>query len=811
MDYIGEHLLPGQIGHFFVVLSFAASFVATIAYYKAANSKIPADEKNWKQLARIAFIIDVVSVFSVFATIYFIVSTHLFEYNYAWEHSSKALSPKYLLACIWEAQEGSFLLWTIWHCVLGVILIFKAGRWESPVMAVLSFAQLCLASMILGVYIFGIKIGNNPFLLVRQMFSEAPIFQRPDYLSIPQMQDGQGLNALLQNYWNVIHPPILFLGFASTIVPFAYAIAGLWKKQYGGWTKVALPWTLFSACVLGTGIMMGAAWAYESLSFGGYWAWDPVENASMVPWLVLVAGLHTLVIYNSTGHSLRATYLFMILEFILVLYSTFLTRSGILGDTSVHAFVDSGMNIQLVLFILVFMVPALVLFFKEYNNIPHIKKEENTYSREFWMFIGSLVIFLTAFFVIIATSLPVINKITGTHWSTGEDSEFAYNRIVIFVAIILGALTAITQYLKYKQTSREFFLKKIWIPTLIALVISALISALGGIHYDKYGTGFLSAIHFALFCAIYSVVANAGYIWIGLKGKFKAAGASIAHVGFGLMLVGILISSSKKQVLSFNTTGININFDPSSKQNPLENITLLKNVQTDMGKYWATYVSNDSVNESKTTTYFRIHMQSKDGKDAFDLYPYLIKATKGQQGFAFNPSKHHYWDRDIFSYISAVDNSGENDTTSFKSYNVAVHDTVFYSRGYMVLNKVTVNPNNEKYHFTSGDTALMADILVVSKDSMRYHAMPLLYIKNNESNYILDTVFAQNLALGFGGISDNHKIELKVKESSSMVPFIALKVYEFPQINVLWIGTIIMIIGFVMSIVRRIRTLLVAA
>jgi len=382
---------------------------------------------------------------------------------------------------------------------------------------------------------------------------------------------------------------------------------------------------------------------------------------------------------------------------------------------------------------------------------------------------------------------------------------------VIFVAIILGALTAITQYLKYKQTSKEFFLKKIWLPTLIALVISALISALGGIHYDKYGTGFLSAIHFALFCAIYSVVANAGYVWIGLKGKFKAAGASIAHVGFGLMLVGILISSSKKQVLSFNTTGININFDPSSKQNPLENITLLKNVQTDMGKYWATYVSNDSTNESKTTTYFRIHMQSKDGKDAFDLYPYLIKATKGQQGFAFNPSKHHYWDRDIFSYISAVDNTGENDTTSFKSYTVGVHDTVFYSRGYMVLNKVTVNPNNEKYHFTSADTALMADILVVSKDSMRYHAMPLLYIKNNESNYILDTVFAQNLAIGFGGISDNHKIELKVKESSDMVPFIALKVYEFPHINVLWIGTIIMITGFVMSIVRRIKTLLVAA
>ena len=196
------------------------------------------------------------------------------------------------------------------------------------------------------------------FMLVRQMFQEAPIFQRADYLSIPQMQDGQSLNALLQNYWMVIHPPVLFLGFSSTIVPFAFAVSGLWKKEYGSWTKTALPWTLFHCCVLGTGIMMGAAWAYESLTFGGYWAWDPVENASLVPWLVLIAGLHTQVVYNSTGHSLRATYLFLILGFTLILYSTFLTRSGILGDTSVHAFVGSGMDLQLILLIAVFLIPA---------------------------------------------------------------------------------------------------------------------------------------------------------------------------------------------------------------------------------------------------------------------------------------------------------------------------------------------------------------------------------------------------------------------------------------------------------------------
>ena len=461
MDYAGEHLMPGKLGQFFVVLSFAASLVATLSYFKSASAKSIEESASWKKMARFAFLLSTISVFIVFATIYYIVRNHYFEYNFAWEHSSRNLDPKYMLSCIWEAQEGSFLLWMMWNGVLGTILMFRAKKWEAPVLTIISFAQLCLLTMILGVYVFSFQVGHSPFMLVRQMFQEAPIFQRADYLSIPQMQDGQSLNALLQNYWMVIHPPVLFLGFSSTIVPFAFAVAGLWKKEYGSWTKTALPWTLFSGCVLGTGIMMGAAWAYESLTFGGYWAWDPVENASLVPWLVLIAGLHTQVVYNATGHSLRATYLFLILGFTLILYSTFLTRSGILGDTSVHAFVGSGLDLQLILLICVFLLPAIGLFLYRYRQIPHVLKEESTWSREFWMFIGSLVIFLSAVFIMIATSLPVINDIFGTKWSTGDDSKFAYNRIEIFIAIILGLLTAIVQYLKYKNSSPARVLKKI--------------------------------------------------------------------------------------------------------------------------------------------------------------------------------------------------------------------------------------------------------------------------------------------------------------------------------------------------------------
>ncbi|MEP6700851.1 MAG: cytochrome c biogenesis protein CcsA, partial [Bacteroidota bacterium] len=507
MDYIGEHLLPGELGQLFIVLSLVASLVATFSYFKSAQSKVDADVFYWKKLARYAFVLETISVVAIFGILFYIIYNHLFEYHYAWKHSSRSLELKYLLACFWEGQEGSFMLWSIWHCVLGLILIKTSKKWEAPVMTVISFAQFCLATMIAGIYIFGWKMGSNPFILLRDagVFDNAPGLHidfdvnqalKPDYLL--SIKDGNDLNPLLQNYWMVIHPPVLFMGFASTIVPFAFVMAGLWKKKFGEWTKPALPWALFSAAVLGVGIMMGAMWAYESLTFGGYWAWDPVENASLVPWLVLIAGIHTLLIYKHSGHSLRATHLFFILAFGLVLYSTFLTRSGILGESSVHAFTDLGMNWQLLAFLLVFVGPALVFFFSRYKEIPAVQKEESGSSREFWMFIGSLVFFLSAIVIIGKTSLPVFNKLFGTKIAPPEDAEFAYNSIQVYVAVIIALLTAVTQYLKYKDSSGKYFWKKIWIPTVIAAIAATLILAFGNINYTKKGPVFLGSIWLAL-------------------------------------------------------------------------------------------------------------------------------------------------------------------------------------------------------------------------------------------------------------------------------------------------------------------------
>lgn len=819
MKFIGENLLPGQIGHFFIVLSLVSSLIATIAFFIANKQTLPEQKNSWLKIARLSFLLETISVLSIFIVLYYIISHHLFEYKYAWQHSDTKLQFKYLLSCFWEGQEGSFLLWSFWHCVLGWLIIWKAKKpihkeWEAGVMTVISFAQFCLATMVLGIYFWGVKVGSNPFALLRNEM-DAPIFQKPDYINF--IKDGNGLNTLLQNYWMVIHPPILFLGFASVIVPFAYAFAGLINKKHD-WIKPALPWASFSAAALGLGIMLGAMWAYESLNFGGYWAWDPVENASLVPWLTLVAGLHTNLIYKHSGHSLRATYFFYIISFVFVLYSTYLTRSGILGDASVHAFTDLGMNWQLLLFILVFLLPALWLFFKQYKSIPTIQKEESTWSREFWMFIGSLILCLSGFVIILITSLPALNKIINhftflrkifkNTFAQPEDAVFTHNQIQIFVAIIIGLFTGLAQYLKYKDTPKAYLKKKIWLPIIVSFIIATLIVFVGKVHYNHKGYGFMIAIHIAIYAATYAIIANAGYIILVTKRNVKSAGASIAHIGFGLILLGILISSGKKSILSWNKTGIAV-FEKTEQEDPAENTTLFKGIKTDMGKYMVTYVK-DTFNNHDRKRYYELDFQPKNGSKGFKLYPDIIKNNKGD-GYSPNPDAKHYFNKDIFVYITSFKNDErDEDTTTFRNVTAKVGDTVYYYNGFIVLKNALINPAEKQDKFKQGENAIFIDMEVVSKEGSRYAVYPGIAIENNASLRSLpDTVIAQNLVVNFNKVIDQKegKLEIGIKENKSLTSLLTLKVLEFPMINLLWLGVIVMVIGLMMSFTHRMNQL----
>jgi cytochrome c-type biogenesis protein CcmF len=536
----------------------------------------------------------------------------------------------------------------------------------------------------------------------------------------------------------------------------------------------------------------------------------------------MVAGLHTLLIFQDTGHSLKASFLFSLLSFVFVLYSTFLTRTGILGDTSVHAFTEAGaaINAMIGLMVLFFAFSPILSYILNSKKIPVMVKEEETSSREFWMFIGSLLLFLSAIFIIIITSIPVFNKtpllkeliskIHGGPLALPEDPEFLYNKVMVLVAIMLGLMTAISQYLKYKRTETAILIKKIAVPTLISALIALALLTLYPLEFHKHGAGFLIAIYTAFVSVLYALIANASYLFIGFKGKLKFAGGSVAHAGFALMLLGILVSSANKKVISDSSVnGINLaaGTDPMSRKqdDPRENLTLIRDVSTRMGPYQVTY-TGDSLGHEKGRRFYSLVFEGmeKGKRKNFILKPdvYLMK----DNNMSSNPDIRSFIDRDVFTYISfAMNEKSGDDTSTFRIMELAEGDTGFYSNGMAILTKVHRNPSFGKFHFTEKDAVLAADVLFISKDSMRYHAYPYLQVDSMGVIQTDDTLYAQNLFVRFAGVTEDRKIKIGIRESASIIDFIAVKAFIFPYVNLVWLGLIIMAAGVLISLVHRSR------
>jgi cytochrome c-type biogenesis protein CcmF len=810
-QFIGEHLLPGQLGHFFVVLSFIGSLLSAFAYFRAASceSADPALSNRWLSIARNSFIIHSAAILAIFLTLYYIITNHLFEYHYAWAHSDRSLPSKYLLSCFWEGQQGSFLLWMFWHSVLGIVVMFRGKALESRAMAIIALVQVCLSTTVLGVYLPGdLQIGTSPFLLLRHQMQEAPIFQQADYLSM--IKDGNGLNVLLQNYWMVIHPPVLFLGFASTLIPFAFAIAALWKGDYKLFVKPALSWALFSGAVFGTGIMMGGAWAYESLNFGGYWAWDPVENASLVPWMIMVAGIHTLLIFRATGRSLVITLFFFILSYVAVWYSTFLTRTGVLGDTSVHAFTGEGKSLswQLLIFIAIVAVCGYGLMIYRRKTLPRIKTEEALWTREFWMFIGSFVLLLAAIQISISTSIPVwsplAKAITGKDVAPPIDPVAHYNNIQIWVAVFLTLFCGGVLYLKYKQTS----LKKIARVFSIVLGTSIVLTVSTALIQDIDGWQYLLLLFSACFC----ITATAVYAFSSQK-SLKKMGPSLSHFGFGVLILGILITGRKKEVISLNTLGGILPLGETDTRKAMkesqENVMLYEDIPVAMSDYWATY-KGDSVSASDPRTFYKVLFQRRDsatGKvlESFSLYPDAFINPKGQEGLSANPSSRHYWNRDIFTYVSSVSGKPNavvaSETDTFKHFKVRRGDTIYLSKAFIVFKDFKTQVADARYTAAPGDVVVAAQIDVYNLEGKINSVQPIYYIRNQGENFIDDTLSSSVGAIVRLGkvLPEENAADLQIKEVEQHKRWIVLKAILFPHINLVWGGTILMALGFLLS------------
>lgn len=798
INYIGELLWPGKLGNLFIILSFVSALVASISYFFKAQNPL---ENSWQKIARNAFYLHSFSVVGIIATLFYLILNHRFEYHYVWQHSNSELPIRYMLSCFWEGQEGSFLLWTFWHVVLGLILMKRSAEWEAPVMTVFSLVQVFLASMLLGIWVLDYKIGSNPFTLLREHpdFVNMPFTKMPNYL---ENLDGRGLNPLLQNYWMTIHPPTLFLGFASTLVPFAYAIAALWKEKYTEWLKPTLPWAFFSVMILGAGILMGGAWAYEALSFGGFWAWDPVENASLVPWLTLVGAAHVMLIQKNKGGSLLTTFFLTLITFIFILYSTFLTRSGVLGETSVHSFTDMGMSGQLLVYLLFFVFLSIFLVVKNLKKLPKQENEDNLWSREFWMFIGALVLFISSFQITVTTSIPVINKVLGTNFAPPLNPIDHYNSWQVPFAIIIALLIAIGQFFKYKKTEPKEFVRKITLSLAISLFGSVAIAAALQLLNLNYVLLLLSSL--------FAVTANFDYMLRILKGKIRLAGASIAHIGFGMILLGALISTSKQEIISRNTSGVDIS-SLGEKFSNNDNIMLNLNDTLRMGDYFVTFTGKrkEGVNIYYEVQYFT---QQKDGSYKYEFTLNPLVQTNPRMGNVAEPDTRHFLHKDIYTHITYADleqleEKDKNEYLEPKEHKIQIGDTIFASNSIMVLKEITSQFDREKYDLKETDIAVKANIVLYDILNNTYTAEPIFMVKNNFVTPLAYEVNELGLKISFDKIDpETGDLHFSVSEKrGNRSEFIIMKAIVFPCINVLWMGCVLLIVGTIIAIIHRVK------
>lgn len=827
------HYFIGNLGHFLVILSFISSLAAFFSYFKATGKHDIAEKDAWLLNGKISFYVHAISVLGISVTLFVIIANHYFEYHYAYSYSDKKLPTHYLISTFWNGQEGSFLLWMFWQAVLGIVLIHTNKFWQAPVMTIFALVQAFLASMILGVVIplIDFKIGSSPFILLRESMGDAPIFKmQPEFIP----KDGNGLNPLLQNYWMVIHPPTLFLGFATTLIPFSFCIAGLWLKKYRDWVRPALPWALFSGAILGLGILMGGYWAYETLNFGGYWNWDPVENAVYVPWLILVASIHTMITYKNSETALKASIILVITTFILILYSTFLTRSGILGDASVHSFTDLGLSGQLLVYLLVFLVGAGVIAASRWKEIPSSEKEASAYSREFWIFIGATTLCLMGFQVLIPTSIPVWNKIVGlfggnSNMAPPADQIGFYSKFQLWFAIAIGLLSAIGQFFWWKKIDKAELKKEIQLPVLIALLVFALVITVGGVSTPAYMLLTLAGV--------FTIVANSKILFSLFKSSPSLSGGAVAHIGMGMMLLGILFSSGYSKVVSINNTGLLYSRDAGEEFNR-DNLLLFLHEPRTMAGYEIEYISQklelrngggyiDKYNVELTVdpdrviatkdfskfkakdtlvvygenTFYQIELR-KDEK-VYTLYP-RAQINPDMGGILSSPDIHRTLRADFYTYTASIMKPNEEKEWSDMEELRTALAKEFFANDYVstvtAITRITEVPNMV---LNAEDVAVKATIAVKGSRG-EYIAEPIFLIRDKMVGRIGAEIPQLGILFTLVNIHPETN-EFTIGINTRQKDWVVIKSLEKPMINVLWIGTLVVMAGFSIAMVRRFR------
>ncbi len=451
-----------------------------------------------------------------------------FNVDYVARYSSIETPIIYKFTAIWAGQSGSLLFWLfILSGYVALVVIQNKNKHQK----LMPFVIITLSSIQL-FFLILVNFVANPFIPAEANFV---------------IENGLGLNPLLQNPTMAIHPPILYLGYVGFSVPFAFAIAALCSKELNtSWLQTIRRWTLFTWLALGIGILLGGWWAYNELGWGGYWAWDPVENASLMPWLTATAFIHSIIIQEKKNMLKMWNMILILITFTLCIFGTFLTRSGIVS--SVHSFTASSLGPIFLAFVFLILFVCIYLLITRSKYLKSEKKLESFASRESGFLFNNVIFVSICFAVFWGTMFPVFSEaFTGSQITVGPPF---FNQIIIPISLILLFLSGIGPLLAWRKTSKESLVRNFSIPSILGLVVVLIGILMGLIGLYPIITTFLCAFVF------FTIVIE---FWRGIKvrnNKYNENiiiallnminknrsryGGYIVHLGIVIMFIGFI-------------------------------------------------------------------------------------------------------------------------------------------------------------------------------------------------------------------------------------------------------------------------------
>jgi cytochrome c-type biogenesis protein CcmF len=518
-----------QAGSVALVAAFAFSIYAVLAGALGGRLRAVRIARSAER-ATLAFL---VMITLAVVALEYVILTDDFHNAYVGAHSNRDLPLYYKIPVLWAGQEGSLLFWTWLLSIYSGLVVLMNRRKNRQLMP----------------YVVAVLMGTGVFFSTLVFFVANP-FAELSLASAGGLQpfsppEGNGLNPALQYPAMVIHPPILYLGYVGMVVPFAFATASLITRQLGdNWIRTTRRWTMVPWMFLGVGILLGGRWAYDVLGWGGYWGWDPVENAALLPWLAGTAFLHSVMIQEKRGMLKVWNIALVITTFFLSIFGTFLTRSGIVS--SVHAFAQSNIGPFFAVFLGIIGFFSLTLLFVRLDHLKSENKLDSVVSRESGFLFNNWVLLAAVFAILWGTIFPIVSKaFQGVTVTVGAPF---FNKVAVPMGLLLLFLTGAGPLLAWRKTSFQSLKRNFTVPLAIATIVGALLFFAGVRYFYAWMSLYLGA--FVAACILGEFYKGARTRQRGAGEKFLEAvynltmrntrryGGYVIHLGIVMLFVG---------------------------------------------------------------------------------------------------------------------------------------------------------------------------------------------------------------------------------------------------------------------------------